>query len=58
VFIGLSTVSLLLIVAILRFVENWDTLYTLLCAGYFVILFAAFFYLTKVSGKKDEKPEK
>jgi len=57
VFIGLSAISLLIIVAILRFVENWETLYTILCAGYFVILFAAFFYLTQVSGKKDEKPK-
>lgn len=57
IFIGLSTISLLIIVAILRFVENWETLYTILCAGYFVILFAAFFYLTQVSGKKDEKPK-
>lgn len=57
VFIGLSSVSLLIIVAILRFVEKWEILYTVLCAGYFVFLFAAFFYLTQVSGKKDEKPK-
>lgn len=57
VFIGLSSISLLIIVAILRFVENWETLYTFLCAGYFLILFAAFFILTQVSGKKDEKPK-
>lgn len=57
VFIGLSSISLFLIIAVLRFVENWEVLYTILSAGYFVILFACFFILTQVSGKKDEKPK-
>ncbi len=54
-FIGISSLSLFIIIGILRFVEKWETAYTLLCSGYFVILFAVFFYITQNSGKKDEK---
>lgn len=52
VFIGLSAISLFIIIAILRFVNQWEVLYTFLCVGYFVILFLIFYYITYLGEKK------
>jgi UDP-GlcNAc:undecaprenyl-phosphate GlcNAc-1-phosphate transferase len=52
VFIGLSSISLFIIIAILRFIQDWGMIYTFLCAGYFVFLFIVFFYITMIGEKK------
>lgn len=49
VLIGISTISLLLIVGAVRFIAEWQPIHTTLYLGYCLVVFATLFLMTKIS---------
>ena len=49
VFIGISLVSLLLIVGAVRFITDWQVVHTIFYLSYCLVIFASLFILTKIS---------
>ena len=55
VFIGISIISLLLIVVAVEFIEAWNSLHTIIYIAYFLVVFAALFSTTKISKAPEKK---
>jgi UDP-GlcNAc:undecaprenyl-phosphate GlcNAc-1-phosphate transferase len=54
VFAGLSMVSMLFTVIIIKYIDHWSYLHISLFGGYFVIVFAVLFGITRMKRKKDK----
>ncbi len=52
VFIGISIISMLLVVAAVKFIEVWTIKHTLIYLGYFLIVFGSLYATTKLSKSK------
>ncbi len=58
VFASMCFVSILLVLFVTKYVEEWQVLYTLLFIGYFVVTLAFFFLLTRLKNVEYKKEKK
>lgn len=53
-FAGLSLISMVLTVLIIKYIERWDYLHTILFGAYFLAVFITLFSITRINRKKEK----